>query len=177
MRYLSQTATQTVIPALGETAETHEEIASTLQQTFFPQPPPAYLQDLNQAKYPAPVDYKSTITIGQVQRAVHKLAPNKAPGPDEITNKVLQQALLTIEIWLQKILQAGLNLGYFPQVFKETTTIVLRKPSKPDYTKAKAYRPIALESTMSTLRTQPGDSGTPSARMRQTLGSKEWTTQ
>src|ERR1700739_4344563 len=46
MRYLSQTATQTVIPALGETAETHEEIANTLQQTFFPQPPPPYLTDL-----------------------------------------------------------------------------------------------------------------------------------
>jgi len=28
------------------------------------------------------------------------------------------------------------------------TTIVLPKPAKPDYTKAKAYRPIALENTM-----------------------------
>ena len=31
---------------------------------------------------------------------------------------------------------------------KHSTTVVLRKPSKPDYTKSKAYRPIALENTL-----------------------------
>jgi len=45
-------------------------------------------------------------------------------------------------------MQASLNLGYFPKAFKETTTVVLRKPGKPDYTKSKAYRPIALENTI-----------------------------
>jgi hypothetical protein len=46
------------------------------------------------------------------------------------------------------ILQASLSMGHFPKPFKHTTTVVLRKPQKPDYTKAKAYRPIALESTI-----------------------------
>src|SRR5438552_1152926 len=45
-------------------------------------------------------------------------------------------------------MQASLRLGHFPKPFKHTTTVVLRKPSKPDYTKVKAYRPIALENTM-----------------------------
>ena len=44
--------------------------------------------------------------------------------------------------------QASLNTGHFPTPFKETITIVLRKPTKPDYTKLNAYRPIALESTI-----------------------------
>ena len=45
-------------------------------------------------------------------------------------------------------MQASLNLAYFPEPFKHTTTVMLRKPGKPDYTKAKAYRPIALESAL-----------------------------
>jgi len=44
--------------------------------------------------------------------------------------------------------QASLDMEYFPTAYKTTTTIVLRKPSKPDYTKPGAYRPIALENTM-----------------------------
>jgi hypothetical protein len=45
-------------------------------------------------------------------------------------------------------MQASINLRYFPKPFKHTTTIVLRKPGKPDYNKAKAYRPITLENTL-----------------------------
>jgi len=45
-------------------------------------------------------------------------------------------------------MQASIRLGHFPKPFKHTTTVVLRKPSKPDYTKVKAYRPIALENTL-----------------------------
>ena len=39
-------------------------------------------------------------------------------------------------------------LGHFPRPFKETTTLILRKPNKPNYTKPNAYRPIALENTI-----------------------------
>ena len=45
-------------------------------------------------------------------------------------------------------MQASVNTGHFPKPFKHTTTIVLRKPGKPDYTVTKAYRPIALENTL-----------------------------
>jgi hypothetical protein len=124
-------------------------MADTLKHRFFPLPLPAIMQDLNHTKHPPAVYYDASITIEQIQRAVHKVAPDKAPGPDAITNRVLKQALPTIETNLQQILQASLNLGHFPQIFKETTTVVLRKPNKPDYSKSKAYRPIALESTIS----------------------------
>jgi len=32
-----------------------------------------------------------------------------------------------------------------------TTTVIIRKPGKPDYTKASAYCPIALENTLGKL--------------------------
>ena len=36
------------------------------------------------------------------------------------------------------------HLNIYPQQWKTTTIAVLRKPNKPDYTIAKAYRPITL---------------------------------
>jgi Reverse transcriptase (RNA-dependent DNA polymerase)/Endonuclease-reverse transcriptase len=147
-RYLTMSQSQTNISVL-EDANSYANMSKLLQQNFFPEPPPADLTDIkDRTGYPTAVSMNSSITVEQIQRAVRKAAPNKAPGPDQITNKVLQHALPIIEQWLQKILQATLNLGYYPQVLKATTTVVLRKPGKPDYTKVKAYRPIALESTI-----------------------------
>ncbi|TFK60579.1 hypothetical protein BDN72DRAFT_739457, partial [Pluteus cervinus] len=41
--------------------------------------------------------------------------------------------------------------GHWPRVWKESETVVIPKPGRPDYTKTKAYRPIALLSTTSKL--------------------------
>jgi hypothetical protein len=46
------------------------------------------------------------------------------------------------------MIQASIDIGHFPKAFKGTTTIVLRKPAKLDYTKANAYRPIVLENIL-----------------------------
>jgi len=147
-KYLAMSQSQTIISTL-EGTNSYSDMTSILQQSFFPKPPSADLTDIQaRTSYPPAVPAHLSITIEQIRRAVCKPAPNKAPGPDQITNKVLQQALPLIEQWLQRILQASINLGYFPKTLKKTTTIVLRKPGKPDYTKAKAYRPIALESTV-----------------------------
>jgi endonuclease/exonuclease/phosphatase (EEP) superfamily protein YafD len=137
-----------IIPTLNGCHATHQELTQALQKSFFPPAPPADLTDLPNDNHPKPVRYEPTITIYQIQKAVRRVAPNKAPGPDGITNKVLKQALPDIEKLLQTILQASINLSYFPRSLKETTTIVLRKPGKPDYTVVKAYRPIALENTI-----------------------------
>jgi hypothetical protein len=123
-------------------------MSNTFQCSIFPPPPPADLKDLRCASYPEAVQYEPTITIDQIQTAVNKTAPNKAPGPDGITNKVLKQSLSLIEGWLQKIVQSSLDQSYFLKAFKETKTVVLRKPAKPDYSRSKAYRPIVLENTI-----------------------------
>ena len=77
--------------------------------------------------------------------------PNKAPGPDEIANITLKKMFHTTAQHLQSLIQASINTSHFPTSFKSTTTVVLRKPEKPDYTKANAYRPIALENTIGKL--------------------------
>ncbi|ETW75602.1 hypothetical protein HETIRDRAFT_244654, partial [Heterobasidion irregulare TC 32-1] len=44
-----------------------------------------------------------------------------------------------------------LRLGYWPSQFKTSTTIVIPKPKKSDYTLLKSYRPIVLLSCLGKL--------------------------
>jgi len=148
-QYVTNTPTSSIIPTLNGKEATNEQKVNALQKTFFPRPPPADLSDLSRlTTHPTSVPYKPHITLQQIQRAVNRAAPRKAPGPDKISNLVLQHALPDIEQHLLILMQASLDLGYFPKAFKRTKTIVLRKPGKPDYTLSKAYRPIALENTI-----------------------------
>ena len=136
------------IPTLEKDAGTMKQKTSELQKAFFPKPPAADLTDIADATYPQEVPFERQITIRQIREAINNLAPDKTPGPDEITNRVLKNALPIIEHHLKALMQASLNLGHFPRTFKQTITVVLRKPNKPDYTKVKAYRPVALECTL-----------------------------
>src|SRR5271170_3068589 len=152
-KYITNIPASTLIPTLDGHAATNEDKVTTLRKAFFPRPPPADLTDishLNQRAtiYPPEVQYEPQVTVNQIRKAVNRLAPDKAPGPDKITNRVLKRALPIIEQHLKNAMQASINLGHFPKTLKKTITVVLRKPGKPDYTKAKAYRPIALENTL-----------------------------
>jgi ribonuclease HI len=148
-KYIDATPTPSYIPTLDGNATTNDEKAEKFQATFFPLPPPADLSDISdQTRYPEPVHCPSVITMRQLENAINKLAPNKAPGPDEISNRVLKKNFSTIQHHLLALAQASMNTGHFPTPFKTTTTVVLRKPMKPDYTKPNAYRPIALENTI-----------------------------
>ena len=147
-KYINSIPTPTFIPTLDTNAATNEEKIGTLRKAFFPKPPPADLKDIRRARYPEEVPYEHQITIRQIRNAVEKLASEKAPGPDEIANIVIKKTLPLIEQHLQALMQASIDLGHFPKPFKQTNTVVLRKPGKPDYTVTKAYRPIALENTL-----------------------------
>jgi retron-type reverse transcriptase len=106
------------------------------------------LQDIRHIQYPESVPFSAIITRHQIEKAVKKTSPRKAPGPDEISNRVIKETLSTTIDHLLTLMQASLNISHFPTSFKHTTTVILRKPGKSDYTKPKAYRPIALESTL-----------------------------
>jgi ribonuclease HI len=147
-KYLNSTPTNTFIPTLEGQAATNHQKTETLSRAFFPSPPSANLSDISDANYPEPVPTNLNISITQVRRAIEKLAPNKAPGPDEIPNHVLKRNMSILEHHILELAQQSLITGHFPQSFKETITLVLRKPNKPNYTKPNAYRPIALESTI-----------------------------
>jgi hypothetical protein len=151
-KYMNSKPTQHYIPTINNTATTNEEKAAQFREALLPSLstlPPADTSDITAAHvHPEPVSFNPTLTRQQLERAVGKLAPDKAPGPDEITNRVLKKNFSHIQTHLLALAQACLDLGYFPSTFKKTLTVVLRKPNKPDYTKPNAYRPIALECTI-----------------------------
>ena len=63
-------------------------------------------------------------------------------------NMVLRKALPLVKQHLQAVFQASMDLSYFPKIFRDSTTVVIRKSAKPDYTRSKAYHPIALKCTL-----------------------------
>jgi len=146
-KYIDSLPTPYYIPTING-ATSNGDKAKEFMAAFFPAPPPANLDDIDLATHLQPVDCPMKVTHKQVERAVGKLSPDKAPGPDEIANVVLKKAYATLQRHLHSLVQASLQLNHFPEAFKTTTTVVLRKPMKPDYTKPNAYRPIALENTL-----------------------------
>ncbi|OAQ57795.2 reverse transcriptase [Pochonia chlamydosporia 170] len=130
----------------GKLVHRPEEKAELLRQSFFPPPCQADLSDINGYQYPPPIECPD-ITLPEIEKAVRRAAPNKAPGADGITNGILHQTLDILLPSLHKLFNACLQLGYCPQHFKEAITVVLRKQGKDD-TQPKSYRPIALLNTL-----------------------------
>jgi ribonuclease HI len=139
--------TPTLVKPGGESVHTPEEKAEVLRQCFFPPPPEADLSDIEGYEYPLPVECPD-ITAPEIEKAVRRAAPSKAPGSDGITNGILHHTLDILLPHLCKLFNACLHQGHCPTHFKETITVVLRKPGKDDYTQPKAYRPIALLNTL-----------------------------
>ncbi|KAJ3453598.1 hypothetical protein MRS44_017845 [Fusarium solani] len=102
------------------------EKAEIFKRAFFPSPPEAEIRDIENAIYPDRITMPP-ITEQEVERAIQEASPLKAPGPDGIPNRALQLAATWIKPHLSAIFNQSLNLGYCPQHFRESTTVVLRK--------------------------------------------------
>src|SRR5579871_389498 len=92
------------------------------------------------------------IKTHETKKAIKESAPDKAPGPDQIPNRVLQMAESQLTEPLTNLFNNCLENGYYPQPLRCSTTVALRKPEsggeKRDYTQPKSYRPVALLNTI-----------------------------
>jgi ribonuclease HI/exonuclease III len=129
-----------------------QDKAETFTSIFFPPPPPAS-NIPPEFTYPPPLPDPPLITKSQIERQIHRLSPYKAYGPDEISNIVLQKCIDLITDYLLYIFRAILKLGKYYDPWRESTTVVLRKPGKPRYDVPKAYRPVVLLSTLAKVLT------------------------
>src|ERR1700678_3253109 len=130
----------------------NEGKARTFAKMFFPPPPPT-LEDHEHFQYPEPLPDPPQISASQIRRLILKLSPHKAPGPDGIPNIVLQKCVDLLLRRLICIYRAILELDVYYDPWKESTTVVLRKPGKPSYEVPKAHRPIVLISTLAKVLT------------------------
>jgi len=140
----------TLIHRTGEveaSANTNSDKGRVLAKVFFPEKPPADAA-LENCTYPDQCESKGSITTEQIKAQLKKLKPFKAPGPDGILNVVLSKSADLIVARMLPIYKAMLDKSLIYKPWKEFTTVVLRKPSKPRYDMPKAYRPIVLLNMM-----------------------------
>ena len=125
------------------------EKSEALAKVFFPLPP--INPTIPHTCYPQPADIFKHFTRVQIKKAAGRLSAYKAPGPDGIPNVVLKKSMDVIADHLYYIFRAIFELEVYPDEWRESITVVLRKPGKPSYEEPKAYRPIALLNTMGKL--------------------------
>ena len=127
--------------------QTTRKKGKVLAQKFFPasKVPSSHLPH---GPYPEPIPIPQGVAEEDIQAVLNRLHPDRAPGPDGITNRYLKTCSETLIPWMTRTFGACLSLQWFPSAFKTARTIVLRKPQKEDYTLPGAYRPIALLNTM-----------------------------
>ena len=129
-----------------------QEKANAFTKIFFP-PPPAASNVPENYDYPEPLPAPAAITRDQIERQIWWLSPYKAYGPDEIQNVVLQKCADLFLDHLLYVFRAILQLGRYYDLWREFTSMVLRKPGKPSYDVPKAYQPVVLLSTLAKVLT------------------------
>lgn len=80
----------------------------------------------------------------ELKTAVAQFNPKKAPGVDGFTSDICSRAICQDPDAFLALYNKCLELAHFPNIWKEATVVVLRKPGKEDYTNPKSYRPIGL---------------------------------
>jgi len=85
--------------------------------------------------------------------AIAKCSNTSLPGPDHVTWRHLK-TLISDKTCLSKIVNITntcITVGYWPDQFKESTSVIIPKPNKASYNIPKAFRPIVLLNTMDKL--------------------------
>lgn len=140
----------TTVNGVPTTVDSNEEKSEVLAESFFP-PPPATPTVPAAYEYPEPLPGIRFFSRDRIRQAVRQLHSFKAPGPDGIPNVVLKQCIDVIIHHLYYLFKAVFELNVYHSRWLKSTTLVLRKPSKPAYDVAKAYRPIGLLDTIGKL--------------------------
>ena len=148
----------TILPALRETDATplvdaEDAKAEVLRGKFFPESGQADLSDVSDA---GSCDFSrfqmdATVSSEELRDVISGLPNGKAPGPDQIPNEAWKKVEGEIVDDLAAVITGILRSGWLPESFKESTTVVLRKEKKKDYSLPGSYRPIALENTIAKI--------------------------
>jgi hypothetical protein len=132
-------------------AVTATDKAYLLHEQFFPPPEPADTSDLESRLQRQPcrtIPIASEVTEDEIRQTLRYLPRKKAPGPDKIPNEALSAITNVISNRLAALYSQCLRLGHFPQAFRHTITVALKKNREGDYQHPANYRPIALENTL-----------------------------
>ena len=130
-------------------AASNEDKSEVFASTLFP-PPPQRSTVPPGFNYPEPAAAWSEITAAQLCKSISNLSPYKVPGPDGIANIVFQRCP-SLQPYLVFLFNAVFSHRTYYDPWRESVTVILRKPGRPDYSAPKAYCPIALLNTTAKL--------------------------
>ncbi|KAF8694177.1 hypothetical protein AX14_002093 [Amanita brunnescens Koide BX004] len=96
------------------------------------------------------------ISQKEIWDALRPTSNSSAPGPDHVTWRHIKRALSIpdTDVALVALFNKVCFTGTWPSHFKESISVIIPKPNKPDYSIPKAYRPIALLNTLGKLLTK-----------------------
>ena len=96
------------------------------------------------------------ISQKEIWDALRPTSNSSAPGPDHITWRHIKLAISfpDTDSALAALFNKVCFTGVWPSHFKDSISIIIPKPNKPDYSIPKAYRPIALLNTLGKLLTK-----------------------
>ena len=93
---------------------------------------------------------KEDLKMGELEAAIQKLKPKKAPGPDGVTNDMLKRLGPAAKNTLLAIFNRCWHAGELPSIWKEAHIIPILKKGK-EKTNPANYRPISLLSCVGKL--------------------------
>ncbi|KAF8593491.1 hypothetical protein BDV93DRAFT_461097, partial [Ceratobasidium sp. AG-I] len=132
------------------TASNNQAKSQILLEAFFPPPPPK-LPARSQPPRHTPVPDLPELSEEDVRKAILAMKPHKAPGPDGLPACVYREGIEALTPILLPVFKSSIATGLYPAAWRHSRTAVLRKAGKPNYSVAKAYRPIALLNVMSKI--------------------------
>ena len=130
-------------------ATSNEDKSEVFANALFP-PPPLHSAVPPGFNYPEPAAPWTEITDDQLHKMIMKLSAYKAPGPDGIANVVFQRCP-GLRPYLLTLFNTVFTHRTYYDPWRESITVILQKPGRPDYSAPKAYRPIALLNTTAKL--------------------------
>jgi ribonuclease HI len=123
-------------------AESDDERAEKLTNQFFPDPPPA---EPYQPQYPALPKFEfPPLQPHEIDDAIKDCSMKSTPGPSNINYRAVQWIRDACPELFPKFFGACFANGHYPTPFKHSSTAVVPKPGKDDYSSPSAFRPIQL---------------------------------
>ena len=86
------------------------------------------------------------LTEKELESAIFSSSSKKAPGPDRIGFLIIQKAYSTIPQLFYQLYSKLIQLGFHPDCWKESISVVIQKPNKKkeSYSESSSYRTISL---------------------------------
>nr|KAG5704148.1 hypothetical protein BaRGS_009678 [Batillaria attramentaria] len=103
-----------------------------------------------QSNHDSPEYMNKPFTMTELNDAVRTLKEKKSPGPDKVTNEMLEHLGTKAKAKLLAVFNNSWKTGHVPQSWREADMVPIHKKGK-DRAKVDSYRPISLTSCVGKL--------------------------